>query len=344
MRRLSAHRRRHSRFCGVAMQPFSYSKPTTQDDAIAAIQLEPAATVIAGGTDLLDLMKLGVTAPSQLIDINGLPFAGIEATNQGVTIGALARMSDVARDPRIAKGFPALSQALSASASAQLRNMATVGGNLMQRTRCPYFRDSTFACNKRDPGSGCSAIDGFNRGMAILGASRKCIAVHPSDMAVALVALGADLVLASRNGVRRVAVESFYLLPGDTPQNETVRDQGELIVAVEVPASPAARNSAYLKVRDRASFEFALVSVAAAVEMNGSTLKSVRFAIGGVAARPWRNPAAEAILSGKPANGKNFAAAAAAALDGAATFPLNAFKVTLARNAIQRALETVTRT
>jgi xanthine dehydrogenase YagS FAD-binding subunit len=324
------------------MQPFSYSKPTTQDDAIAAMQLEPAAAVVAGGTDLLDLMKLGVTAPSQLIDINGLPLAGIEATSQSITIGALARMSDVARDPRIAKGFPVLSQALLASASAQLRNMATIGGNLMQRTRCPYFRDSTFACNKRDPGSGCSAIDGFNRGMAILGASPKCVAVHPSDMAVALVALGADIVLASRSGVRRVPVESFYLLPGDTPQNETAREAGELIVAVEVPVSPVARNSVYLKVRDRASFEFALVSVAAAVEIKGATLKSAQFAVGGVAARPWRSPAAEAMLSGKPANSKTFAAAAAAALDGATTLPLNAFKVTLARNAIRRALETAT--
>ena len=177
------------------MQPFSYSKPTTQVDAIAAMQLEPATAVIAGGTDLLDLMKLGIAAPGQLIDINGLPLGAIEATADGVTIGALARMSDVAREPVIVKRFPALSVALLASASAQLRNMATVGGNLMQRTRCPYFRDTAFACNKRDPGSGCSAINGFNRGMAILGASPKCIAVHPSDMAVALTALGGEVVL-----------------------------------------------------------------------------------------------------------------------------------------------------
>ena len=325
------------------MQPFSYSRPATENEAIAAMQLEPAAAVIAGGTDLLDLMKLDVTAPSQLIDINGLPLAGIESTGQGVTIGALARMSDVARNATITRGFPVLSQALLASASPQLRNMATVGGNLMQRTRCPYFRDSTFACNKRDPGSGCSAINGYNRGSAILGASPKCIAVHPSDMAVALVALGADILLASRSGTRHVAVEDFYLLPGDMPQNETVREPGELIVAVEVPASRIARNSVYLKVRDRASFEFALVSVAAAVDMEGSVIKSARFAIGGVAARPWRSQSAEAVLTGKPASMKNFAAAAAAALIGATSASRNAFKVTLAQNAIKRALALATR-
>jgi xanthine dehydrogenase YagS FAD-binding subunit len=324
------------------MQPFSYTKPSTQNDAIAALQLEPAATIIAGGTDLLDLMKLGVTAPSQLIDINELPLAGIEETSQGVTIGALSRMNDVARDEKIIDEFPALSQALLASASGQLRNMATVGGNLMQRTRCPYFRSNTFACNKRNPGSGCSAIDGFNRNSAILGASSKCIAVHPSDMAVALVALGADVVLASRSGTRRVAVEDFYLLPGDTPQNETLREPGELIVAVEVPASPAARRSVYLKVRDRASFEFALVSVAAAVERKGATIKAARLAIGGVAPRPWRSPGAEAILTGKPAAMKNFTAAAAAALGGATSAPLNAFKLTLAHNAITRTLALAT--
>jgi xanthine dehydrogenase YagS FAD-binding subunit len=324
------------------MQPFSYSRPATENDAIAALQLEPGAAVIAGGTDLLDLMKLGVTAPSQLIDINGLPLAAIESTGQGVSIGALARMSDVARDARIMKEFPALSQALLASASAQLRNMATVGGNLMQRTRCPYFRDSTFACNKRDPGSGCSAINGFNRISAILGTSSKCIAVHPSDMAVALVALGANVVLASRSGTRRVAVEEFFLLPGDTPQHETVCEPGELIVAVEVPLLPGARRSLYLKVRDRASFEFALVSVAAAVHMEGSVIKSARIAMGGVAPRPWRSPSAEAILIDKAASIKNFAAAATAAVTGATSARFNAFKVTLAQNAVQRALSLVT--
>ncbi len=326
------------------MQPFSYLKPTTENDAIAAMQLEPAAALIAGGTDLLDLMKLGVTAPGQLIDINGLPLASIELTGRRVMIGALARMSDVARDARIVKDFPVLSQALLASASAQLRNMATVGGNLMQRTRCSYFRDNTFACNKRDPGSGCSAMDGFNRASAILGTSSKCIAVHPSDLAVALVALGADVVLASRNGTRRVAVEDFYLLPGDTPQNETVREPGELIVAVEIPISREAKRSVYLKVRDRASFEFALVSVAAAVEMKGTIVKFARFAVGGVAPRPWRAISAETILVGKPASMKNFAAAAAAALAGATPVRLNAFKVTLAQNAIKRALALATGT
>jgi xanthine dehydrogenase YagS FAD-binding subunit len=320
------------------MQAFSYAKPATEDDVIAALQREPAAALIAGGTDLLDLMKLGVIAPAQLIDINGLPLAFIKLTSRGLSIGALARMNDVARDARVMKDFPMLSQALLASASAQLRNMATIGGNLMQRTRCPYFRDNTFPCNKRDPGSGCSAISGFNRLSAILGTSSKCIAAHPSDMAVALVALGAQVVLATRSGERRVLVEEYFLLPGDTPERETVREPGELIVAVEVPVSPEGRRSVYLKVRDRASFEFALVSVAAAVDMNGSLIKSARIAIGGVAPRPWRSPTAEAILSGKSATTKNFAAAAAAAMSGATPARLNAFKVTLAQNAVQRAL------
>ena len=324
------------------MQPFSYSKPTSQPDAIASLQANANAALIAGGTDLLDLMKLGVTAPDQLIDINGLALATINVADDVTTIGALARMSDVANDGKIKKTFPVLSQALLASASVQLRNMATIGGNLMQRTRCPYFRDTAFTCNKRNPGSGCAAIEGFDRGSAIFGVSSKCIAVHPSDLAVALVALGAEIAIAGGEAERRVSVEEFYLLPGDTPERETVLQPGELIMAVIVPNSLEARRSVYLKVRDRASFEFALVSVAVAVDLKGTTIRSARIAMGGVAPRPWRVAAAEAAIAGKPATMSNFSAAAAAGMAAATPARLNRFKVTMAQNAIARALATAT--
>jgi xanthine dehydrogenase YagS FAD-binding subunit len=306
------------------------------------VQASPGAAFIAGGTDLLDLMKLGVVAPERLVDINGLTLGSITMTKAAATIGALARMSDVGNDRAVRAHFPALSQALLDSASGQIRNMATIGGNLMQRTRCPYFRDTAFVCNKREPGSGCGAIDGFNRGSAILGVSPKCIAVHPSDLAVALVALNADIVVAGVAGDRRVAVEDFYLLPGDTPERETALQAGEMIVAVDIPKSAAAARSLYLKVRDRASFEFALVSVAAAVDMKGKTIRSVRLALGGVAPRPWRVAAAESVLVGQSATVANFRAAAAALLDGATPARLNGFKVPMARNAVCRALTMVT--
>jgi xanthine dehydrogenase YagS FAD-binding subunit len=324
------------------MQPFSYTQATRQSDVIAALQANANAAVIAGGTDLIDLMKVGVSAPDALVDINKVALADIEVANNVITIGALARMSDVGNDARIKKAFPVLSEALLASASGQIRNVATIGGNLMQRTRCPYFRERAFACNKRSPGSGCAAIGGFDRGSAIFGASPKCIAVHPSDMAVALVALGAEIVIANGQGQRRVAVEDFYLLPGDTPERETVLAPGELIVAVSVPSSAMARRSVYLKVRDRASFEFALVSVAAAVELKGATIQAARIALGGVAPRPWRVPAAEDAIVGKPATAANFATAAAAAMSDAVPAKLNTFKIAMAKAAIVRALTTVT--
>jgi xanthine dehydrogenase YagS FAD-binding subunit len=324
------------------MQPFSYAKVARQSEVIAALRANTNAALIAGGTDLLDLMKLGISAPDQLIDINRVELADIDVADKVTTIGALARMCDVANDPRIRKGLPALSEALLASASGQIRNMATIGGNLMQRTRCPYFRERAFPCNKRSPGSGCAAIAGFDRGGAIFGASPKCIAVHPSDMAVALVALGAEVVIADGQSDRRVAVEDFYLLPGDAPDRETVLAPGELIVAVNVPNSAAARRSAYLKVRDRASFEFALVSVAVAIELKGTTIRSARIALGGVAPRPWRIPAAEDAVIGKPVTAANFATAAAAAMSDAVPARLNGFKVAMAKAAIVRALATVT--
>ncbi len=324
------------------MQPFSYSQATLESDAVAALRANANAALIAGGTDLLDLMKVGVCAPDTLIDINKVGLDDIGVANNVTTIGALARMSDVANDPRIKKTFPVLSEALLASASGQIRNAATIGGNLMQRTRCPYFRERAFACNKRSPGSGCAAVGGFDRGSAIFGASPKCIAVHPSDMAVALVALGADIVTTDGQNQRRVAVEDFYLLPGDAPERETVLGAGELIAAIAVPNSAAARRSVYLKVRDRASFEFALVSVAAMVDLNGSTIRSARIALGGVAARPWRVPAAENAIVGKPATVANFAIAAAAAVGDAVPARLNGFKIAMANAAIVRALTTLT--
>jgi xanthine dehydrogenase YagS FAD-binding subunit len=324
------------------MQPFSYTKPASQQDAIGALTANVSAAFIAGGTDLLDLMKLGITAPSQLIDINGLALTEINVTTTGATIGALARMSDVANDAALRKQCPVVSQALLASASGQVRNMATIGGNLMQRTRCPYFREAAFRCNKRVPNSGCAAIDGFHRGCAILGGNVNCIAVHPSDLAVALVAIGANVVIMSAAGERRVLLEDFYLLPGDTPGRETVLQQGELIVAVEVPASPEAQRSLYLKIRDRASFEFALVSVAVGVDLEGTTIKTARIALGGVAPRPWRVSSAESTLIGKPATADNFLGAATTLLNGATPARLNAFKVALAQKAVCRALAVVT--
>jgi len=320
------------------MQPFSYTRATTEQDALRRLAAASDGMPIAGGTDLLDLMKLGISAPTQLIDINALALASIDVGPNGAKIGALARLGDVARNDQVQKRFPMLSQALLASASGQIRNMATIGGNLMQRTRCPYFREVAFPCNKRQPGSGCSAIDGINRGSAILGGSASCVAVHPSDLAVALVALGAGVAIAGMNGSRSVLVEDFYVLPAQTPQVETVLRSGELIVAVDVPKPAAAARSLYLKVRDRASFEFSLVSVAAAIELRGKTIHAARIALGGVAPRPWRRPEAEAALVGKPAAMKHFTAAAEALLDGAKPLRFNGFKIAMARNAVCRAL------
>jgi xanthine dehydrogenase YagS FAD-binding subunit len=323
------------------MQPFAYSKATTQDSALQSLAAAGGNMAIAGGTDILDLMKLGICTPARLIDINGLSLDAIDTTAGGATIGALARLNDVAHHAQIQKRFGAVSQALLASASAQIRNMATVGGNLMQRTRCPYFRETAFPCNKRTPNSGCSARDGINRGSSILGGSASCVAVHPSDLAVALVALGASIAIAGSNGNRSVLVEDFYVLPGDTPHIETVLRTDELIVAVSVPKSAAAAHSIYLKVRDRASFEFSLVSVAAALELDGKLIRSARIALGGVAPRPWRSLDAERVLVGKPAAQKSFAAAADALLDGATALRLNGFKIGMAKNAIGRALATL---
>ncbi|MBV9783391.1 MAG: xanthine dehydrogenase family protein subunit M [Acidisphaera sp.] len=323
------------------MQSFGYLDPADADAAIAAAAA-PGGKFIAGGTDLMQLMKDDVEAPTRIVDVEKLPYGAIEANGSGLRLGALARMSDVAAHPAVQRDYPVIAQALLASASPQLRNMATMGGNMLQRTRCHYFRDTGFPCNKRNPGSGCPAIHGENRLLAILGGSEHCIATHPSDLAVALVALDTSVELQGVGGARRtVALGDFHRLPGDTPQIETVLQPGELITALVVPPSAAARRSAYLKVRDRASFEFALVSAAVALEMQGNTIADARIAMGGVGTKPWRLPAVEAALRGQAATPENFTAAAGLAVEGAMPAGKNDFKVKLMQRTLVRALSTV---
>jgi xanthine dehydrogenase YagS FAD-binding subunit len=287
-------------------------------------------------------MKAGVERPHVVIDINRLPLAAIEVTPDHVRIGALARNADVADDPTIAREFPVLAHALAAGASGQLRNMATVGGNLLQRTRCSYFRDGVSRCNKREPGSGCDAREGLSRAHAVLGTSDACIATHASDMAVALAALDARVVVAGADGERRFTLDEFYRLPEETPQRETVLERGDVIVGVEIATAPLHRRSHYLKLRDRASFEFALVSVAACLErIEGGTIARSRVALGGVGTVPWRARDAERVLDGAQPSDELFRRAAEVALDGAVTTPYNRFKVELARRAIVRTLQTL---
>ena len=321
------------------MQPFSYARVSSASEAIEAGGKQ--SKFIAGGTNLLDLMKEHVETPQRLIDINPIPHGGIEVTATGVRIGALARMSEVADHQAVRQGWPVISEALLHSASPQLRNMASIGGNLLQRTRCPYFRDVTFACNKREPGSGCPAIPGENRMHAILGTSGSCIATHASDLAVALVAMDAQLRLRGPAGERIVALVDFYREPGASPHVENVLQPGELIVAVEVPAAAHARRSHYLKVRDRASYEFALTSAAVGLDLNAGVIRASRVALGGVGTKPWRSRAAEEALAGKQAVAASFRAAADAALAEARPQKHNRFKVELARRTLVRALETV---
>lgn len=319
------------------MNPFSYARPSSVEEAIA--EFRPESRYIAGGTNLLDLMKENVTRPSQLIDITQLPLADIEETaDGGLRIGALVSNADLAWHPLVEARYPLLSQAILAGASPQLRNMATTGGNLLQRTRCYYFYDSTTPCNKREPGTGCSARDGLNRIHAILGHSEACIAVHPSDMCVALAALDAVVHVQGQRGERRIPMADFHRLPGQTPEADNTLVDGELITAVELPAQDFSAHSSYLKVRDRASYAFALISVAAALEMDGDGIRNARIAMGGVAHKPWRKSEAEAALVGKPADETAFAAAADILLAGASGFEHNAFKIELGRRTIVRAL------
>ncbi len=320
------------------MHPLSYARAVDVDSAVATVAADPDSAFLAGGTTEVDLIRLGVTRPRLLVDINALPLADVEDVDGGLRIGALARMTDVARDPRVVERYPAVAQALLLGASEQLRNMATIGGNLCQRTRCAYFRDNVSPCNKRDPGSGCSALDGLNRGHAILGTSEHCIATHPSDVAVPLVAFDAVVHTVGPGGTRTVPIDEFYLAPGTSPEVEHPLEHGELIVGVELPSLPIARRSLYLKFRDRQSYEFALVSVAAAVDITDGVVTHARVALGGVGTVPWRARRAEERLLGAPATAEWFANAAAAELNTAAPRIHNAFKVTLAQRAIVRGL------
>jgi xanthine dehydrogenase YagS FAD-binding subunit len=323
------------------MNPFTYKRATNQAEAIREAAGNRNAKFLAGGTNLIDLMKMNVQQPGELIDINRLALKKIEETATGLRIGALVSNSAAANDRRVRERFPVLSEALLAGASPQLRNMATVGGNLLQRTRCYYFMDTAFPCNKRVPGSGCPAIPGFNRIHAILGASDKCIATHPSDMCVALAALDAVIRVEGPRGAREIPMTDFHRLPGDTPQVDTNLQPDELIVAVDLPATAFAARSGYLKVRDRAQYAFALVSVAAALEIKQGRIAAARLAMGGVAHKPWRSLDAERVLTGAQANAQTFKAAAEAAVKGAVPQKHNAFKIEMARRAVARILNEV---
>jgi xanthine dehydrogenase YagS FAD-binding subunit len=321
------------------MNPCSYSRTNDAKQAIRTVTSDASAAFLAGGTTLIDLMKENVMRPSRLVDINELPWDRIEPTHEGgLRIGAMVRNSELAHDARVKQQYPVLSEALLSGASAQLRNMATTGGNLLQRTRCPYFRDTATACNKRQPGSGCGSIPGYNRSNAVLGTSSHCIASHPSDMCVAMAALDAVLHLEGPNGERQVNINDFYLLPGATPQHENVLQHGELIKAVVLPPLAWASNSHYLKVRDRASYEFALVSVAAALDLSGGHIRGARVALGGVATRPWRSHDAEKTLVGHSPSEALFRQAAEAAFHGAVPYHDNAFKIEMGKRALVRAL------
>ncbi len=326
------------------MNPFAYSRVDAPDTAIHALLQN--AKFLGGGTNLVDLMKYGVETPSTLVDINHIGLDKVQADANGATIGALVRNSDLANDPGIVANYPLLSHALLSGASAQLRNRATTGGNLMQRTRCYYFMDTAFpACNKRKPGSGCAALKGFNRIHAILGQSDEgstsphtCIATNPSDMNVALYALDAKVEVHGPKGKRTIPVRDFHRLPGDHPEQDTLLRPDELILSVTLPAAKFAKNSWYLKARDRQSYAFALVSVAAGLEMDGDRIKTAGLALGGVAHKPWRSAEAEHALEGKPATDETFKKAADAALAGAKGYEHNAFKVELAKQCVVRAL------
>jgi xanthine dehydrogenase YagS FAD-binding subunit len=319
---------------------FQYARAYDVADAVRQIAADPAARFIAGGTNLIDLMKKEVARPSRLIDISRLPLTKVEQTaSGGVRIGALVANSDLAYHPLIAEHYPLLASAILAGASAQLRNMASTGGNLLQRTRCYYFYDVATPCNKHEPGSGCSATSGINRMHAILGASEACIATHPSDMCVALAALDATVHVTGPTGERTIAFADFHRLPADTPQNDTNLSPDEIITAVELPSQGFAANYTYLKIRDRLSYAFALVSVAAGLELEGDTVREARLALGGVAHKAWRDASAEAALQGQKADQSTFMCAADILLHDAKGYAHNTFKIDLAHRAIVRALK-----
>ncbi len=326
------------------MQEFRYRQAKTVESALRA-----NGTYLAGGTTLVDLMKLNVLQPALVVDVNPLPLAQVEALpggelKGGLRIGAMVRNSDLANHPAVKQNYTVLSEALLSGASPQLRNMATTGGNLLQKTRCYYYRDTNYACNKRQPGSGCPAIDGFNRIHAVLGGSAECVATHPSDMAVAMMALEATVHTQGPGGERAIALKDFYLLPGTTPEKENVLEPGELITHVTLPAPESGTRSHYLKLRDRAQYEFALASAAVVVRLHGRRMERVRIALGGVGTRPWRSAEAERSLEGREATAENFRKAADAAMKDAKPLKYNSFKVELAKKALVRALETAAQT
>ncbi len=318
------------------MRPFVYESISSVREATPRDGTDSA--FIAGGTTIIDLMKLEVMNPSRLVDLNPLQMRGIDMLEDGLRIGALEKMSDVAAHPEVVANYPVISQALLKSASAQIRNMASMGGNLLQRTRCGYFRDVNTPCNKREPGSGCPAIDGENRMHAILGTSSSCIATHPSDLAVALVALDASVRLQNGADERLMKLDDFYLLPGDSPDHENQLYPGELITEIRVPKLPWAKRSAYLKIRDRESYEFALTSAAVALDIDGDKIRDIRIAVGGVGTKPWNLPKVREALVGKPLKQETFIAAAKLAVDGAKPLKHNGFKVDLVQRTIVRAL------
>jgi xanthine dehydrogenase YagS FAD-binding subunit len=320
------------------MNPFSYYRATDAEGAIGKIA--EGTKFLAGGTNLVDLMKNSVERPKGLVDVNRTGLDKIEELpNGGLRLGALAKNSDTANHVLVRQHYPMLARAILSGASPQLRNLATNGGNLLQRTRCPYFMDTGFEqCNKRAPGSGCGALEGYQRGHAILGASEHCIAVHPSDMCVALAALEAVIRVRGRGGERQIPIAKFHRLPGDHPEQDSILQPDELILSIDLPPSPYAQHSHYLKVRDRASYEFALVSAAVGIELDGGNVRSARVALGGVAHKPWRAEAAEIALAGQKASREMFERAAQEAIAGAKPYPGNAFKVELAKRAVARAL------
>lgn len=322
------------------MRPFKYVRSDDPARAVQAVSRNQTARFVAGGTNILDLMKEDIERPTELVDISRLNLAQIRSTSNGISIGALAKNTDTANHPIVRQQFPLLSMAILAGASGQLRNMATNGGNLMQRTRCQYFYDISMPCNKREPGTGCGAMEGLNRIHAIFGYSDKCVATYPGDMANALYALDAVIRIRGTNGQERtMPVQDFHRLPGDTPEKDNNLAHGELIVGIDLPNNNFANKSYYLKVRDRASYAFALVAVAAALETSGRDIKQARVVLGGVAHKPWRSAEAEQALVGKPATDETFKAAAEAAMRSAKPLQHNAYKVELARRSIVLALQ-----
>lgn len=322
------------------MKAFAYAPATSAEEAVRLVEEHPGAKFLGGGTNLVDLMRLGVEAPGLLVDVSVLPLGEITERSGALVVGAAVRNSDLAADPRVRAGYPAVSQALLAGASGQLRNMATVAGNLLQRTRCLYFQDTQKPCNKRQPGSGCPARTGVHRDLAILGASEACVATHPGDFAVALAALDAVVLVTGPAGERRLTLDEFYRLPGEHPEHDTVLGPADLITGIELPeASALTRNSAYRKARDRASYAFAAGSVAAAITTADAAVQDVRIALGAVAHRPWRARTAERALIGGPATPEAFRAAMEAELEQADPLPDNAFKVALSRNLASALLE-----